>query len=261
MNISKNKLEEIYKRYNKRGLVDPDPLVFLYNYNNVADMEIVGLIAATLAYGRVAQIIKDVAKVLKVLGPHPKEYLINMRDDEIKKSLRGFKHRFTTDEEMSSLLIAIKQTIKEHGSLEYLFIKELKDTDKNIVPALTHFIRALKKYAKVGKSSLLSDPEMGSACKRLNLFLRWMARCDAVDPGGWKKVHASKLIIPLDTHMYYFGKCYGFTKRNSADLKTAIEVTEAFKKFCPADPVKYDFAITRFGIRSDMCWEDLNNIK
>ncbi|MFH1223556.1 MAG: TIGR02757 family protein [Pseudomonadota bacterium] len=240
--------------------MNPDPLIFLYNYKNVADREIVGLIAATLAYGRVAQIIKDVEKVLSIMGKTPKNYLTNTPDNEIKESLRGFKHRFTTDEEMSALLLAIKQVIKNYGSLEALFIDKFKSSDQNILPALAHFIQMLKKYAKTQKSTLLSDPQMGSACKRLNLFLRWMVRSDAVDPGGWKNIPPSKLIIPLDTHMFYFGKCYGFTKRNSADLKTAIEITNGFKELCPTDPVKYDFALTRFGIRNDMCWENFNNI-
>lgn len=259
--ISKSKLEVTYERYNKRELVDPDPLIFLYNYNNVEDREIVALIAATLAYGRVAQILKDVEKVLNILGPAPKNYLLNTSDNEIKSSLKGFKHRFTTGEEMSLLLIGVKQVIKKFGSLERLFLERSNENDTNIAPALSHFISTLKKYAKVERSSLLSDPEMGSACKRLNLFLRWMVRRDAVDPGGWENIPASKLIIPLDTHMYHFGKCYGFTKRNSADLKAAMEITDGFKEFAPSDPVKYDFVLTRFGIRNDMCWKDFNNIE
>ena len=91
----------------------------------------------------------------------------------------------------------------------------------------------------------------GSACKRLNLFLRWMIRADGVDPGGWNMISASKLLIPLDVHMHRFSILLGLTERRHADLKTAREITESMKVFSPVDPVKYDFALTRLGIRRD----------
>ncbi len=259
--ISSQKLEKVYKKYNKRELVDPDPLVFLYNYPDVKDREIVGLIAATLAYGRVAQILKSIEKVLNIMGKHPHTYIENSNENKIKKDIKGFKHRFTTDVEMASMLIAIKKAINKHGSLEKLFLHSYKEEHESIIPALTYFVTELKKFGDIKKSSLLSDPTMESACKRLNLYLRWMIRTDKVDPGGWGKIATSKLIIPLDTHMFNFGKCYDFTQRKNAGLKTALEITAGFKKLSPKDPTKYDFAITRFGIRSDMCWQDLENIR
>jgi len=260
-NISKQKLEKVYKKYNKRELVNPDPLVFLYNYPDVKDREIAGLIAATLAYGRVAQILKNVSKVLNVMGSSPKTYLLNSAPGKIKKDLKGFKHRFTTDQEMSALLIAIKKALQKYGSLEALFLKSYKNEHKDILTGLSGFVAELKKLGGIKKSSLLSDPTMESACKRLNLYLRWMVRCDKVDPGGWKKIPTSKLIVPLDTHMFQFGKCYGFTQRKNAGIKAALEITGGFRKLSPQDPIKYDFAVTRFGIRSDMCWQLFENIK
>ena len=113
--ISKQKLEKVYKRYNKLELVNPDPLIFLYDYSDVRDREIVGLIAATLAYGRVAQILKNVSKVLKVMGPSPSSYISNANVSKIEKDIKGFKHRFTTDDEMAAMLVAIKKTLKKYG--------------------------------------------------------------------------------------------------------------------------------------------------
>ena len=95
------------------------------------------------------------------------------------------------------------------------------------------------------------SPERGSACKRINLFLRWMVRKDRVDPGGWDKVPRSMLIIPLDTHMYHICTGLNMTCRKSADMTTAVEITEAFRKIAPEDPVRYDFSLTRLGIRKD----------
>ena len=90
-----------------------------------------------------------------------------------------------------------------------------------------------------------------SAMKRLNLFLRWMVRQDEVDPGGWR-VAPRLLIVPLDVHMHRCARALGLTQRNAADMKTALDITRSLAKFCPEDPVKYDFCITRFGIRPDM---------
>ena len=102
------------------------------------------------------------------------------------------------------------------------------------------------------RNSLLPLPDRGSACKRLNLFMRWMVRQDAVDPGGWSGVPLSKLIIPLDTHMHRISRAMGLTSRRQADMGTAMEVTRAFQKFAPDDPLRYDFVLTRLGIRKDM---------
>jgi uncharacterized protein (TIGR02757 family) len=258
--INKKTLDLIYKKYNRRELVDPDPLMFLYNYKRPEDREIAGLISATLAYGRVAQILKSIKVVLHPLGKSPHSYLLSTSKKEITTALKGFKHRFTTDEEMAGLLIGIKEIISKYGTLQNLFYEDMNPKDENILPALGSFVRQIKKAGSIKKSTLLSDPQMGSACKRLNLFLRWMVRSDAVDPGGWAKIPAGKLIVPLDTHMYRFGKCYDFTERKAADMKTAIDITKGFGRFEPSDPVKFDFAITRFGIHPDMCWDNLEDL-
>ncbi|MBW2545477.1 MAG: TIGR02757 family protein, partial [Deltaproteobacteria bacterium] len=102
-------------------------------------------------------------------------------------------------------------------------------------------------------------PAKGSACKRLNLFLRWMVRRDDVDPGGWDDIPPSKLVIPLDTHMHRICLAFGFTKRKQADMKTALEITDSFRAIVPDDPVRYDFALTRLGIRKDAAPASLLN--
>jgi uncharacterized protein (TIGR02757 family) len=106
----------------------------------------------------------------------------------------------------------------------------------------------------------MADPEKGSACKRIMLFLRWMIRNDEVDPGGWDKISPELLIVPLDTHMHTIGKILGFTERRNADMKTALEITRGFKKISARDPVKYDFCLTRFGIRREMQMNDLRSM-
>jgi len=241
----KKRLEEIYHKYNKRDFVDPDPLMFLYEFSENRDVEIVGLIASSLAYGRVKQILKSVKIVLSAMEDSPYNFIMNNPDVLITETFHSFKHRFTTGDDLSRMLLKIKNIINEHTSLENCFISGYDESDKNVIPALTHF-------AKKFDNPLLPDPDKGSACKRLHLFLRWMVRKDDVDPGIWKDIPSSKLIIPLDTHMHSIAKILGFTQRKPANIRTAIEITEKFLEIEMCDPVKYDFSLTRFGIREDM---------
>ena len=99
---------------------------------------------------------------------------------------------------------------------------------------------------------LITPPEKGSACKRFNLFLRWMVRCDSVDPGGWKCIDKKDLLVPVDTHMFDIATRLGFTHRRYGDLKAALEITAGFARYCPEDPVKFDFSLTRLGIHPDL---------
>ena len=127
----------------------------------------------------------------------------------------------------------------------------------SVIPALRRFIKKLGEKINNNFNSLISIPDGLSAYKRFNLYLRWMVRKDNVDPGGWENISPSKLIIPLDTHMYKICRTLKFTNRKQTDLKSALEITNSFKAYAPLDPVKFDFALTRLGInKSDV----LNNL-
>lgn len=256
MNISKEALESLYNRYNKKEYIHPDPLEFLYHYKSIGEREIVGLVASSLAYGRVAQILKSVQSVLDVISPSPFNYLALNDRKKIRNDFKNFQHRFTTGKDMADLLIGIKIAINNYGSLYNCFLKGLSENDTTIIPALTAFVTTLAKGAGKSYLSLLPSPNKKSACKRLNLYLRWMVRSDDVDPGGWKRLPTSKLIIPLDTHMHNIGTRLGLTNRKQGNLQTAIDITEGFSKIEPNDPTKYDFCLTRLGIRSDANIDD-----
>lgn len=247
----KIKLEELYSCYNRRKYVHPDPLEFLYNYDDIRDREVAAVIASSLAYGRVAQILKSVSIVLDKIAPSPFDFLLNVSKKDLLDCFKGFRHRVTTGEEMSCMLLAVKKMLAEDGSLLNAFASGYKISDVNILPALSSFAERLVSGSGGQKNSLIPRPDKGSACKRLILFLRWMVRKDRVDPGGWDLIPPSKLIIPLDTHMYNICSGLEMTCRKQADMRTAIEITSAFKKIIPEDPVKYDFSLTRLGIRKE----------
>lgn len=245
----RDNLEQIYKSLNKREYVHPDPLEFLYGFESLEDREIVGLLASSLAYGRVAQILKSVSKILAILGGSPKYFLNSNSESQILKAFAGFKHRFTTEEEMGNFFVGIKKTIEKYGTLNECFAYGLKKSS-NYIEALCHFTTAI--IPGTCKSSLLPAPEKDSACKRLNLYLRWMVRNDEVDPGGWQNIDRRLLLVPVDTHMFNIARKLGLTERNQANMKTVLEITKSFAQIAPNDPTKYDFALTRLGIRTDM---------
>ncbi len=238
----------------------PDPLEFLYSCKSPGDREIVGLVASSLAYGRVAQILKSVSYVLDKMGASPCLFLKNTSHKTLQKELKSFKHRFATGEKMSAMLMGAKNVINDYGSLYECFLAGLKKDDETIVRAMSFLAEKIAGSAKDGPGHLIPLPEKGSACKRMNLFLRWMVRKDDVDPGGWEKVPSSKLIIPLDTHMHQICLRSGMTVRKQANMRTALEITSGFKKLVPEDPVRYDFALTRLGIRDDADPDDFFKI-
>ncbi len=246
----KDKFEEMYSLYNRREYVNPDPLIFLYDYSELKDREIAGIIASGLAYGNVKQILKSVSKVLVVMKKSPYDYITSNTETDFENDFKGFKHRFTTDRELVLFLKGIKHVLNDYNSLYECFSNGYKESHDTIYPALIHFVSELKMH-KQNKNSLLPDPLKRSALKRLFLYLRWMIRKDEVDPGGWDNIPCSKLIIPLDTHMFNISRSINITHRKSADLTTAMEITNAFKLINDNDPVKYDFSLTRMGIHQD----------
>ncbi|MDQ1240026.1 MAG: hypothetical protein QG577_2212 [Thermodesulfobacteriota bacterium] len=245
----------LYETYNRREYVHPDPLEFLYRYPDIRDREIVGLIAACLAYGSVHQILKTVGVVLKNMD-RPYSFLIKSSRRSLGRDFGDFKYRFTTGEELASLLLGIKAIIKAYGSLGDCFSEGFQPEHDTVVPALAEFVSRLTVMVREGTMSLVPLPHRGSACKRLHLYLRWMVRSDDVDPGGWSHVPRSKLVVPVDVHMHRLSLRLGLTRRKHADIKTALEITSAFRAIEPHDPVKYDFALTRLGIRKDLCPDD-----
>jgi len=244
-----SRLEEEYVRYNSRDFVHPDPLEFLYRYGDVRDREVAGLVASALAYGRVERILVSVERVLGPMGDSPRRFLMAACETDMASACRGFVHRFCKGDDLAAYLCAMRGVLKKYGSMEAAFAKGAGPEDENVLPGLSGLFRAFVEAGFPKKNHLMPDPSAGSPVKRLNLFLRWMVRKDAVDPGGWESVKPSQLIVPLDTHLHRVARELGLTTRSAADMKTALEITRSLARFCPEDPVRYDFALTRPGIR------------
>lgn len=252
-------LERIYARYTRAELVSPDPLEFLGRFSAPQDRELAALLAACFAYGNVKQILKNINGLLAKMPRGPHAFITQTEPAQMRRIFKGFRYRFTGEEELCAFLCALRRVLKKYGSLENCFLSHYDPADESVLPALRGFARELRRGTDL--HSLVPDPDKNSALKRLNLFLRWMVRQDAVDPGGWQNVSPAQLIVPLDVHMHRIARKLGLTKRNAADITTALEISRAFKKCCPHDPIKYDFCLTRFGIRDDMDYNNLDELK
>jgi len=254
----KERLEDLYLRYNKRQFVDPDPLVCLYDYPRVRDREIAGLIASCLAYGRVSMIVATVRWVLDALGPDLHGAVAHTGPEELNRMFNGFRYRFASQAHLTALILGIQDILRTCGSVEACFLANAQEGSRggyDVHRGLAGIYAAVN--AGAGAGHLLADPKKSSACKRSHLYLRWMVRQDRVDPGGWASVSPQGLMIPVDTHMYKIGRLLGFTRRKSADRACAQEITTGFRRLVPEDPVRYDFALTRFGIRQEF---DVDNL-
>lgn len=242
-------LERMHARYLDPALIDPDPLVFVRQVENPADQELVGLIAACLAYGNVKAMLPAIEQVLARLAPHPHAALRQATRRQLAAAYRGFRYRFTDGRQLAGLLWAARTAIVRHGSIEQCFAQHYDSADETVLPALGGLVDELMDAAPVSLAHLVPHPAGRSACKRMNLFLRWMIRRDVIDPGPWRVGSASQLVMPLDTHVFHTARERGWTQRRTPNLAAALEVTNVLRAVCPADPLRYDFAVTRPGIR------------
>ncbi|HEX7190559.1 MAG TPA: TIGR02757 family protein [Thermoanaerobaculia bacterium] len=235
--------------------IEPDPLQIVHRFSKPRDQEIAGLIAAAFAYGRASIVVANAGTVLARMKPSPYEYLVKFDRVEAENRFAGFAHRFQKTRELVDLLEKMAAVIRQYGSLGEAFRACYDERDADIGPALTRFValvvdaRALTTKAL---EYLLPSPARGSACKRMNLFLRWMVRRTSPDIGIWTFVDPAKLLMPVDTHIHRIATFLGLNTRKSADWKAARQLTDALARFDPADPVRYDFALCRLGIL-DLC--------
>jgi uncharacterized protein (TIGR02757 family) len=236
-----------------------DPLEFARRYSDPLDREIVGFIAAFLALGRVESIHRTLDRLLEKMGPSPSRRILDFDPDSDRSLYQGFVYRFYSGRDMGLLLSLLRQIMVKKGGLKSLFLSGFCSRDRNIGPSLSRFVRALLEldmrpfYPALpekgqGIRHFFADPEDGSPCKRLNLFLRWMVRKDNLDLGLWTEIPASRLVIPLDTHVRRIGSRLGFTDLASASWAMAEQITDSLRRFDPDDPVKYDFAICHLGM-------------
>jgi uncharacterized protein (TIGR02757 family) len=233
--------------------IEPDPLQLVLRYSGSRDQEIAGLLAAAFAYGRADIVVANVGRVLDRMTPSPYVYLSAFDPAEARYRFAGFAHRFHKTPDLVLLLSSIAAALRAYTTLGDLFRLCYDQTDLDIGPSLARFVDALIGERRTkALDYLLTSPANHSACKRMNLFLRWMVRRTPPDLGIWTFVDPSKLVMPVDTHVHRIATFLGLNNRKSADWKAARALTDRLAKFDRSDPVRYDFAICRLGIL-DLC--------
>ncbi len=240
----KERLEACYNIYNTRRYLRSDPVRLLHEFPDPHQREVAGLIVSSIAYGRVRSIIKSSRALLERLENRPHEFLIDASESRIRQVCAGFRHRFTGPADMTRMLVGAGNLLRRFDTIGAFVDAHHVGGGATFADAITALAEQIGGAAG-GIPHLLPSPRNGSACKRLCLFFRWMVREDAIDPGGWTNARPASLIVPLDVHMMRTCRRLGLTARKNADWKTALEVTEAFRRIMPEDPVKYDFALTR----------------
>jgi uncharacterized protein (TIGR02757 family) len=253
----KARFDDLYEAYNAQHVV-ADPIWLVRRFDGRDDREIVGFCAAALAFGRVQSVINSIEGLLRVMGPRPAEYVRAFEPARDRAALAHLVHRWTRGVDLAALVWILRQMIEASGSIEGFFAEQLDSSHETIETALDSFseracqldVRAVygRRSTQRGFSYFFARPSKGGACKRLNLFLRWMVRRDVVDLGVWKRVKPSQLVVPLDTHVIRVGRCLRLTRYVSPGWRMAMEVTRSLRVLDPDDPVKYDFALCHVGM-------------
>ncbi len=243
-----------------------DPILFPARYDAPEDREVAGWIASAFAYGQVGTIQENVARLLDALGPRPALALGRVQDFRAfaREELRGFRHRFHGPLDAAALLFTIARARAEAGSLRAFFEREWREADADVAGLLSRAVAQIEAFdyrpilgaRKIPTGSpvrfFFPDPAGGSACKRWNLYLRWMVRRDDLDFGLWPGIPTDRLVVPMDTHIHRIGRRLGLTRRRTPDWKAARQITDALARFDPRDPVRFDYALCRIGIL-DIC--------
>jgi uncharacterized protein (TIGR02757 family) len=254
---SRERLEILYRTFDHLDSAT-DPVHIVRRYPAGADREIVGFCAAALAFGRVASVLQSIESLLEVMGPAPAAFVRDFKPVRDSARIEPLVHRWIRGRDLVALLLILQRMLRESGSIEAFFAAGDDPASADVSAALDTFCRrALETdlrpaYGKLprrpGVCYFFPRPSAGSACKRLNLFLRWMVRRDAIDLGVWTQVSPARLIVPLDTHVIRLGRCLRLTRYASPGWKMAAEITASLRALDPGDPVRYDFALCHVGM-------------
>lgn len=245
-------LEEKYLKYNHPAFIENDPISIPHRFSRRGDIEIAGFFAAILAWGQRKTIIAKCTELMGRMDHAPHDFIVHATGSDLR-TLEGFRHRTFNDFDLLYIVAFLKSHYEKHPSLEAVFLEQ-NDIAKNVRANLAGFRNAFLAGAegRIRTAKHISTPANRSACKRLNMFLRWMVRRDdkGVDFGIWEQIHPSQLVIPCDVHVENIARKLGLTDRPRADWDMAEEITDRLKVFDPNDPARFDFALFGMGIEN-----------
>lgn len=241
-------LDEKVDQYERPDFIAPDPISIPHRYSRRQDIEITGLLASTIAWGNRKAIVKSAGAMADMLGADPFDFVMSANEEQIDR-LSSFVYRTFQKDDLPSMVRALRSIYSldpEHG-LERLFAPREGETLRE---GLIRFKEAMLPNIADRTRKHIADAGKGAAAKRLCMFLRWMVRPSnrGVDFGLWDSMSPADLVIPLDVHTGRTARDLGLLLRTQSDWKAAMELTNSLARFCPADPVRYDFALFSIGI-------------
>jgi len=245
----KSFLDEKYDLYNRETFIDTDPIQIPKAFSKKEDIEIAGFLAATIAWGQRPTIIKNANKLMDWMDQAPYDFILNAEASDFE-AFAEFKHRTFNGEDAIFFMKALQNIYKNHGGLETVFSKPIKDSGE-MKAALAYFREVFFSIEHPSRTEKhVSNVLKKSSAKRLNMFLRWMVRKDSrgIDFGLWESISPACLYLPLDVHTGRVGRKLELLKRKQDDWNAVDEITTSLRKLDPADPVKYDFALFGLGI-------------
>jgi uncharacterized protein (TIGR02757 family) len=254
-------LERLYREFDYAGRVERDAIRFPLRYPDPHDRELVALLTACLAYGRVDLFSRALEMVLNVMGPSPAAFVTDFDPLRHGRAFDGFIYRFNRPRDIAAFCLAARQVLERYGTLEKCFIAGDPDGEGPIASALERFARTFLDAELTaafpggrisrGYRHLFPLASAGGPCKRLHLFLRWVVRREAPDFGLWRAVSPSRLLIPVDTHIENMSRAIGLTRRRSRNWRMAEEITARLAALDATDPVKYDFSLCHTRMAGD----------
>ena len=242
-------LDEKLRLYHTKDFIPLDPVSIPHLFSQKEDIEISGLIAALFSWGQRATIIAKSKDFLQRMDNAPFQFVMHHADSDLK-NLLGFKHRTFTEADALFLVAGLKEMYSRKGGMEALFtVPASHESVESGINRFYDFWMQLP-YALPRFKKHLASPARKSACKRINMFLRWMVRKDeiGVDFGLWSSIRPHQLVCPCDVHVERIGRQLGLIQSPRLNWNTALELTRNLKKFDPQDPVKYDYALFMMGI-------------
>jgi uncharacterized protein (TIGR02757 family) len=241
-------LDEKVSQYNTLAFIDSDPISIPHRYNLKEDIEISGFLASTIAWGNRTMIIKNASKLLGLMGNSPYDFIMNHDEQDLDR-FNGFVHRTFNETDLVYFIKSIKNIYVNYGGLENVFAQSATPCSTQL--AIHEFKKVFFSLPHPARTSKhVSDPEKGSAAKKINMYLRWMVRSDnkGVDFGIWKGISPHQLSCPLDVHSGRVARKLGLLSRNQNDSKALEELDFNLRQMDNDDPVKYDFALFGLGV-------------
>ena len=244
----KDFLDAKVEQFNRRGFIENDPISIPHQYKKKQDIEIAGLFASVLAWGQRATIINKTKELMGMMDNAPHDFLLHHREKDLHHFAK-FKHRTFNGTDTLYFIEFLSGYYKGKDSLEDAFLSP--EGSANTEPGLINFHNLFFSIDHPERTTKhIATPERKSACKRMNMYLRWMVRKDnnGVDFGLWKRISPTQLVCPCDVHVERVARKLDLIRGKLMNWQTALELTENLKKLDPLDPVKYDFALFGLGI-------------